>query len=290
MTRRRGIIAIVVAVVVLGGAVGTVYLKGGSTTVSVDEAVGRFRKPSEKEAKAHTGRAETTANESDEPQRTETTAPAAAPTTETPAQSSRPLPAQGVYVYNTTGHDEVDVFGGNRHDYPSETTITVKHAGCGVTERWDALEERWDERESCPTPEGDRLRRFTSHHEFFQHADSRTLRCDGFTFPEGAAPGDTWQSTCNNDTTKSVTTLRAVGYETVDVDGQPVEALHVRADTKLSGEQNGESHRDVWGSRQHGIVLRERAMVDSRSVQPVLGEVRYQESYEIKLRSLEPRT
>jgi hypothetical protein len=200
------------------------------------------------------------------------------------------LPPVGVYVYTTTGEDDVDVLGGSRHDYPAQTTITVRHAGCGLTERWDVLKERWDERESCRSGQGDLLRRVTSYHEFFRHGDERTLRCDGFTSPAGVKPGASWISKCRTDTMSATTTLRAIGFETVDVGGKHLRALHIRADTKLSGEQQGGSHRDVWGSQDNGLVLLERATVDSDSTQPVFGKTHYHERYEIKLTSTTPRT
>lgn len=278
---------------------GFVYLRGTSTPVAVDDAVERFR------ASTPAPTAASNAGEQDEPggpdaaERPAGTplAPisgAAAPPF--PEAGIRPLPAEGVYVYATTGYDHVDALGGSRHDYPDETTITVRHGGCAFTERWDVLAERWDERESCRTPGGDRLHRVTSYHSFFRQGDTRTLDCQGFTYPASAEPGDTWTTSCTgagdeeDEATFVVTTLRAVGWETVEVAGRQLETLHVRADSEITGEQQGESHRDVWGSRELGIVLRERASVRSESTQPAIGKVTYTEEYEIRLTSLEPRT
>lgn len=264
---------------------GFVFIRGGSTPVPVDSAVERFR---EKRSAAVELEDEVLPKSSEA---SSTTERVEAPTSVEVASPSglRPRPAQGVYVYATTGGDEVDVLGGSRHTYPSETTITIRHAGCGVVERWDALEERWDERESCQTAEGDVMKRTTSFHEFFGHADQRTLHCSGFVRPVGAGPGATWTSRCASDNTTAVTTLSAVAWEMVDVAGTPVRTLHIHAETKLSGEQVGTSVRDVWGSSDHGLVVRERSTLTSYSNQPVFGRTRYHETYDNRLLSLQPR-
>lgn len=290
MTRRSRLATIGTCFAIIFVAGGFVYLRGGSTPLPVDQAVERFR--------AATPAPKTSADPGDQrrsAQSADVSVSAAGAANDEAAPTSapsavRPLLPEGVYVYATTGHDEVDVLGGNGHTYPDETTITVRHAGCGVTERWDVLDERWDERESCRTAGGDVLLRVTSYHEFFRQGDTRTLSCDGYTYPAGAQPGDTWSARCATDTTVASTTLRAVGWETVEVGGQKLRTLHVRADTKLSGEQQGESHRDVWGSQDAGLVLRERASVRSQSRQPAVGAVTYTEEFEIRLKSLEPRT
>jgi hypothetical protein len=194
-----------------------------------------------------------------------------------------------VYVYATRGGDEVDVLGDSRHTYPSETTVTVRRAGCGFVERWDALAERWDERESCRTVQGDTLRRTTSHHEFFGRGDTRTLRCDGFTYPAAAQPGARWSMRCASQNTTAESTLTAVGWEDVDVGGVLVKTLHVHVSTKISGEQEGTTVRDVWGSVDTGVAVREHATLTSHSNQAVFGRTRYHEEYDIRLKTLQPR-
>lgn len=290
MSRRTRIVVASVAALVVLVAGGFVYIRGGSTPVPVNRAVDRFRAATP----APTPTPDLPASESTRGMTAAaphaSAAPQAARDGGSAPSSTRPLPPEGVYVYATTGYDHVTVLGGSRHTYPDETTITVRHGGCGFTERWDVLAERWDERESCRTPGGDTLHRVTSYHEFFRQGDSRTFACEGFTYPVGAKPGDTWTTRCESDTTVATTTLRAVGWETVEVAGQRLETLHVHATTGIDGEQQGESQRDVWGSTDNGLVLRERAMIRSVSNQPAVGEVTYTESFEIRLTSLEPRT
>lgn len=287
MTRRSGIASLIAAVSVILLAVGVVNLRGGSTPVGVGSAVERFRKQrpivlsEEPSATPASSEAPTIAE-------TETRS-AAIDAQVTSAMGVRPLPAEGVYIYATTGGDEVDVLGGSRHEYPSETTVTIRHAGCGLLERWDALEERWDERESCRSSDGDRLKRTTSYHEFFGRADERTLHCTGYTFAAAFGPGSKWSSRCASDTTAVSLSLQAIGWEVVEVSGQRVRTLHVRVEGRLTGEQDGSLVRDVWGSAGTGIVVQERSTLTSYSNQPVFGRTRYHEAYENRLTSLEPR-
>jgi hypothetical protein len=275
---------------VISIAAGIFYLRGGATPVDVDTAVDRFRTttlvaPEGSAAPAHTAGVPETVGSTARTQ-TVTSAPTVKPA---PREVGRPRPAEGVYVYATTGGDEVDVLGGSRHTYPSETTVTIRHAGCGLVERWDALDERWDERETCSTTKGDALKRFTSFHEFFRHADERTYTCDYLAYPRGAEPGDVWRGTCVSGESVVHQTGRAIGFETLVVDGVRVKALHVRVDVKLTGEQEGTGVREVWGDRVTGLSIREKATTTSYSVQPVFGRTRYHESVEIRLTSLDPR-
>jgi hypothetical protein len=287
MTRRSGIASLIAAISVLFLAAGFAYLRGGSTPVGVDSAVEHYRQ--QQPIQLGEERPAAGPSASTEPSSRESAVKKVATKVTTTSDGLRPLPAEGVYVYETTGGDEVDVLGGSRHEYPPETTITVRHSGCGLVERWDALEERWDERESCPTPEGDRLKRTTSFHEFFGRGDLRTLDCTGFTYPAHFQPGAEWSSRCASENTAVALTLRAVKWEDIVVGDRSVRTMHVRVEGRLTGEQDGTLVREVWGAADKGIVVRERSTLTSYSNQPVFGRTRYHEAYENRLTSLEPR-
>jgi hypothetical protein len=272
-------------VLVLAG--GFMMLRGGSTPVSPESAVARFR---DKQRISIAQVSEAAPVSRDASDRATGKRVQAKVTTEIATEPGlRPRPAEGVYVYATKGGDDVDVLGGSRHTYPAQTTITIRHTDCGFIEHWDALEERWDEREFCQTPSGDLLKRFTSFHEFFGRADQRTFSCTGYSYPAGFEPGKSWTSTCTTETTKAVTTLTAIAWDMVDVGGTKVRTMRVHASTKLSGEQTGSSERDVWGSRDSGLVVQERVEMTSYSTQPVFGKTKYHEAYEVRLTSVEPR-
>jgi len=164
-----------------------------------------------------------------------------------------------VLVYDTTGFEEVDAFGGARHDYPSRTTISVRRdAGCSVF-RWRPFAERFYEWQLC----GRRLRRFTELHRFFGRDDRRTYVCDGQSSLDRG-----WRCTARG----TAETARVVAS------GQG----HVRLRTELTGETTGSGTREVW-LRADGVP--ERMIVENQSTTPsFLGDVHYRERYELRLR------
>lgn len=287
MTRRWRFAAIGTAVVLALIAGGLLYVRGGSTPVPFDEVVERFREASPAPASS--------------PARSQPEEAASAPVVSTPAPRSvrsaktskppparptapRALPPEGVYAYSTNGYDEVDVLGGSRHTYPDRTTISVRHDGCGLIERWDALNQRWDERESCRTPSGDRLKRTSGYHEFFRQGDTLTMMCDGYIVPVDARPGDSWTSRCASEKTVTTSTTTAIAVEDVTVDGKRVAALRLRVESKITGEHTGRRESNVWESSDSGLVLKEQTETRTKSE-----EAAYIEQYELSLESLRPR-
>lgn len=166
---------------------------------------------------------------------------------------------RGVFAYDTSGFEEVDVLGGARHDYPQRTTIAVRRAGCGLVLRWQPFEERLQEWELC---DGRRLRRITERHQFFGNDDRRTYRCDAASRFDGAyrcSAGDTTE------------VARVVSSE----DG------HVLLETRISGGTTGSGIRELW-LRPDGTPLRLR--VENENTTPSLvGPVHYRERYELRL-------
>ena len=64
-------------------------------------------------------------------------------------------------------------------------------AGCGVTLRWDALQERWDQWHLCATPDGVVLvTDGVQYHEFFGQPDNEALACDAPVMLVAATPGE----------------------------------------------------------------------------------------------------
>lgn len=299
------------AVVELVAGVGVAAFATRSTPVGVDDAVARFR------AQQATGPGDPVDPGADATATTPSpvlpapdpalhgtappTPPApAAPTTPAaaPSQARAPAgahpspaagPAEGVYVYATTGSEELDV-GGARHQYPAETTITVTRTGCGVRYRWQPLEERWDERDTCPSPAGERLVAFRSHHEFFGRSDERAFTCEpgSLARPAEPRPGTTWTNRCRAGTTVATTTGRILGIERLDVGGTAVEAVHFVLESRIDGDGTGTARYEVWALWDTGLVARQIAAVESTQQGPV-GAVRYRERYDLRLRSLKPR-
>jgi len=174
--------------------------------------------------------------------------------------------------------------------------VTIRYAGCGYDSRWDALQQRWDERRVCPGSSGDRLISYTTYHEFFNHPDLRLFTCDpgSLTQPPSSAPAGTqWQIRCHSESQEqsvvATSTGVIVGHETLTIGGKAVDTIHIRVDSTISGAQTGTSRHDGWGDPSTGLVVREAATTDTDSQQPLFGSVHYHEQYEIDLTSLKPQ-
>lgn len=243
----------------LGGgayAAWRVATQESSTTMSVGEAVGRFRKGARELPPALRGRA--------------------------------PLP--GAYVYATRGFEEIDAFGGRRHRYPPRTTITVQPGGCGLRTRWDALATRWDATETCPRGAGWRLASTSEQHEFAGSRDRRTDRCiaASVALPARRAPGTRWTSRCTFENTVTASAGVVVGRRSLRVGGERVETLLVRVLARVSGDSVGRELTFTWLLPRSGLVVRRVAARESVTG-TFLGDVRYIERVTLMLTSLTPR-
>lgn len=210
------------------------------------------------------------------------------------APAVRP-PQEGVYVYATTGGEQVSIPGG-QHQYPAETTVTIRYASCGYASRWDALQQSWEERQVCPGSNGERLVSYTTYHEFFNRQDLRVFTCDAssLTHPPASAPAGTqWKDRCDSQSQSQNVVAQStgvvVGHETLVVAGKAVDTIHIHVETAVSGDQTGTSQHDGWFIPSTGVSAREVATTDTDSNQPVFGSVHYHEQYEIDLTSLSPQ-
>lgn len=196
----------------------------------------------------------------------------------------------GLYVYETTGFEEIDALGGARHDYPQETFFTIQPGGCGIITRWTALEERWSENELCPSDDGFRLAGFESYHEWFGRSDLQDFSCDPDTaLVSPAAPEvRTWTYECSTDERTERWIVEVLGVETLQVGGESVDAVHVRVTSALEGASEGASATDTWYLPGTGLIIKRIAERSSVN-QSLIGDVHYRESFEITLTSVEPR-
>jgi hypothetical protein len=271
---RRWLLVVPVVVLAAGaGALGLVIARGSRTTeVSVEEAIGEFRG----QVSTLVAEVSTAGNPPDSSALAVTTVPLVAP-------------EPGVYVYASSGFDAVDALSGARHDYPTQTTVTVTAEGCGVRARWNTVRERWDEWQWCPVSGGIQTLAYRSFHEFFGTSSSAAYLCDGDLLPIPAAVGTTWRMVCRQgDTDTSTFVGRIVGTDRIDVNGAAVPALHVRYDVTVSGQSVGTKLIDRWLRTRDGLVVREVSSTDTVQ-STALGNVRYQESYTMVLSSLAPQ-
>ncbi|HEU5083840.1 MAG TPA: hypothetical protein VFU14_10910 [Acidimicrobiales bacterium] len=247
-------------VLLAAGGIAYVVLSDSATPVDVEEAVERYR--DDGDATSST-----------------TTAPA------------RQLPAEGVYVYATEGDERIDILGGSTHGYPVETTVTIRHTACGLTQRWAPLDERWDEEEVCTTDAGRERRSLRTHHEFFGISDDADFTCEAgyLLFPAEPEVGDTWTTSCDSGDTLLTGTAEVVELEARTVGGQRVDTVHLRVTEQATGGDDGPSSDDYWLRTGDGLLVERSSTVETRSDSPV-GTATYTERFTLRLTSLEPRT
>lgn len=313
---RRSQIALAVVAALLattGGAV--VWIREQPTAVSLDDAVAQFRSapataapdagagPVSAPAAPEPGDAQPAADPGAHPPAA-ADAPAAvpappaggaAPTPEAgpPAPGSR-WPDEGVYAFRTRGGGETNALGGARHDYPADTPVTVRRAGCGYTVHWQPLNERWDEWEFCPgagEQEASRpMVRISTYHEFFQRGQRQDFDC-GRTemLPAGQPPGSRYSWTCRSaagGTVEATTTV--VGVETLDIGGAPVQALHSRHEAVFKGANEGSQVFEWWVHLETGLPIHMTRTLNVKSNSP-FGKVDYAERFTSTATSLTPR-
>ena len=206
----------------------------------------------------------------------------------TDALSGRPAP--GVYVYATDGFEEIDALLGARHDYPTETTITVSHGGCGVLLRWDALDARSTTWELCPG-EVWSIAGYDELHRFLGQTERTSYRCEsGSTWrPASEAAGTPVARRCTTGESTEAASGQVLGRESRTVGGQTVETVHVSLDLVLDGRTRGTGSLELWLEQSTGLIVRLALENDNRS-ESAIGDVGYRERATLDLLSLEPRT
>ncbi|HEX9258321.1 MAG TPA: hypothetical protein VF855_02210, partial [Acidimicrobiales bacterium] len=252
-----GVVVVLLTAAVVGG---WWYAHRNSTTpVSPDEAVERYER----------GRSSST------------TSPSTSPSTEVQTTVLARLPAPGVYVYATSGSDSVDALSGASHRYPATTTITVEPADCGVTQRWLALEERWDQWTSCTDGRGILLRDFTGFHRFFGQATTEKWVCSGEARPAAANPGTTWRATCDEQGVTTVWQGTVVGAESLHVGSEtvPVQRVRISLDDGLPADKQ---NYEAWYLEGTDLLVRQTADIETSNSTSV-GTVIYREHYTIDL-------
>lgn len=312
---RRGQILLAGAIaLVLGTDVTMVYLRQPAAPVGADVALERFRSATPEpgatassDPAAGPTAAPATAAPGD-PAAAPAPAPGApaapgvpapgapapgAPAPGAPAGPAAPaMPPEGVYAYKTTGYEEVDAFGGSRHDYPATTYMTIRKKGCGIVMRWQPLEERWDESDHCVQGSAITIDRFSMYHEFFQSGMEQPYPCvaGSHVYRAGQPPGASWKVRCTSPEFGDVDmTTSVVGTEPVDVGGTVVQAVRMHYEAKITGYSQGTQVQDRWIDPERGLMLRIVTQVDVNTKTPI-GQTPYRERYRIDLLSLTPQT
>jgi hypothetical protein len=197
-------------------------------------------------------------------------------------------PASGVYVYNTSGHEETDAVGGAGHAYPAQTTITVTPSPCGYTMRWDAIEQRWDEWGACVSGRQVLVQSERMKHAFYGVNDTRQYACTGATFrPASDAAGTPVAGRCAGSGDNAAWSGQVAGHDTIMVAGAAVKTVHVVIEERVTGDTNGMRHSDNWFAEDSALLVRRVATVEGDS-QTAAGKAHYTESVTLELTSLTP--
>lgn len=205
------------------------------------------------------------------------------------AAGSQAGPRPGVYVYATSGFEEVSV-ASTRHTYPAETTMTVTPGSCGAEVRWDVFEERWDRWTLCTPGAQIEVREFETYHEFFEQVERRTYACaPGTDFrPADAKVGTRTTGRCESHGAVVDMTATVTAIEDVVVGSTRVSAVRVRLDEMLSGDTRGTRSSDSWYAADSGLLIR-RIAKTSVDTKAVFGDTHYSEELTLDLTDLEPR-
>lgn len=303
--------AVVVAVAAnTSAAIGVLVVRGQdeATSLEVGSAVEEYRRtaalpaiPSTAAEPAQQGSTSHGAA-SDQPATTTSSLPAGTPQTDSgtvisttapaspPAPSTSRAPESGVYVYDTSGYEEVDALGGARHDYPAETTITYTTSECGTVERWAPLTQRADSRLLCPAAAGDALQWFRTEREFFGQTVDFRFDCpaNSVVRPTAPTPGEQFSFTCRSRK-NDVSTITVTVHDPVPfaVGNQTITAVHVELHSTSRGDGQARTAVDMLLHPETGLVLSRTVATDAEAPSAA-GTSSYTERYTIRLRSLEP--
>lgn len=216
-------------------------------------------------------------------------APAEAAPTTTAPPSRAATPPTGVYVYDTEGYEQVDAFGGARHDYPAESTITVRDADCGYEAAWRPLEGREEIQMACPRVDAHQMMWVESTNTFFDMSQTMRMTCDddAIAFRVDPEIGATETFTCTDGDTTSEQTVEYLDRGTYDVGGVAVDAVQVRVRFSATGGSEAQGEQQGWFRASDGLTLSLQASIDGSAPGPA-GDVNYEERYTLELQSLDP--
>jgi hypothetical protein len=206
-------------------------------------------------------------------------------------ESGGPWPRAGVYSYVTRGGESVStpLLGGS-HDYDGSSTVTVRQGTCGVIERWQVLRERWREAEGCAEGGDETARAVREVHEFFGSTQRAAYTCSGpaSTDPANLVPGRRLLNSCQSVAGTVITKMSVSAAVPVAVEGKDQEALIVRGNSKIEGEEGvGTATFIDWRRRSDGLLLRRQ--VSSHIDSDDYGGMHYGETYELRLLSTTPQ-
>jgi hypothetical protein len=308
---RRLVLVAVVAVLLLDGL--AIVFRTRSTTLSVGQAVANYRntlghRPAPVQPAAGPGSApgaapSTVPGAPETPMSVGSPGRAqpgsagayavAGPTPARPATTApSPMPADGVYVYATSGYEKLSTPGAQRQ-YPSRSTITVSPQGSSCqSQRWEPAQEHWEDYVLCfPAPGEVTYQSTNSYVSFYGVGEQASMTCTqpAWWRPPTNAAGAKWTYVCSGSGARYVSTGTVIGIESVLVGAQAVPAVHLHVATTFSGSEQGSGPEDVWLALSNSLILRMVGSVDANQNAGPFGHVQYHEDFNLTLTSTTPQ-
>ena len=209
----------------------------------------------------------------------------------------------GVWSYEASGKEYVDLLGGPLHEFPPQVAQTVTNTECGQTIEVMLFTQRSDVLELCWTDHGSlALDRFETRHEFVGVADvTVTDDCGAIDIWWPGIEGDVGSDAESVDCTAvgdmagtvgAVVTHEVVRLEEVTTGAGTHEAVRVRVTSRVGTDADpthGVYDAELWFGVDDGVILR-RTLDAEVSASTPLGSVGFEESFEITVEDLTPLT
>lgn len=187
-------------------------------------------------------------------------------TTTSPA---KPI-AAGTYQYDTSGQATVDSGVSQTTKFPAVTSLKVDPANGSAQHRLRDLRDAQGngvvvETDLVYQADGIRLAFLRQTVQQSGLSDVREFRPSPapMFLATGAAAGATDSYRLAGSGVTADVTVKVIGDETVATPSGPVAAVHIRVDTRFSGDVEGSSQADNWIRRSDGLLIKEHVVTDA---------------------------
>ena len=197
----------------------------------------------------------------------------------------------GVYVYDTSGSESIDVLGGDSHAYPRGDGVDSHDRGLWRSHDLEAARRSPLRAGSCApwTGAGSHLARTACTHSSARPTTPRSCA----TATRGGCP----QRACRAGPARAATPIarrperhQIVGIEPFEIDRETArDAFHAEWLDNLSRGSDGTVTTDVWIDTETGLMLGDSTSRLIRENDSVVGKVAFDEQLVLQLRSLVPR-
>jgi len=263
--RLRWIVLLIVAAVVVGGAVpfAIAWAHRGAKEASIENAVDKFRK-------SHGA-----------------------------STAGFLRPASGVYTFVGTGTEKLSLLATTQHWGPRIPVTVIEDTNRCWTFRVDYSTHHWQSVRYCANGRVLQETGETTFQTFdfvaFKAGDTNDSVCNPpiDRIRVDAKPGSEWRVACDGRSESRGTKFHGagtdtfIGIEQLRVGSELIPAYHYSVDRTLSGSQSGFERYDMWYSVLDGLPLKTDRHVTVKSPSPI-GAVTYTENGTYALASLTP--